>query len=69
MYDNLKAVMAQKGITIDAMAKVLNIHRNTVQNKLDGESEFTIGQAQIISETMFPEYTIKYLFHRSQNAA
>ena len=48
MYDNLKAVMAQKGITIDSMAKVLNVHRNTVQNKLDGESEFTIGQAQIM---------------------
>ena len=69
MYDNLKAVMAQKGITIDSMAKVLNVHRNTVQNKLDGESEFTIGQAQIISETMFPEYTMKYLFHRNLTAA
>lgn len=68
MYDNLKAVMAQKGITIDAIAKVLNVHRNTVQNKLDGESEFTFGQAMLISEVMFPEFTMKYLFHRQEAA-
>lgn len=64
MYDNLKAEMAKKGITIDALARLLGVHRNTIQNKLDGDSEFTIGQAEVISETMFPEFTIKYLFHR-----
>jgi hypothetical protein len=31
---------------------------------LDGKSEFTIGEAQLIIETMFPEYTYKYVFHR-----
>lgn len=69
MYDNLKAAMAQKGITTEALAKLLNVHRNTVQNKLDGESEFTFGQAQVISEVVFPEYTMKYLFHRAEAAA
>ena len=69
MYDNLKAAMALKGITVDAMAKILNVHRNTVQNKLDGDSEFTFGQAQLISEVMFPEYTMKYLFHRALDVA
>ena len=64
MYDNLKALMAIKGITIEAIARLLNVHRNTVSGKLDGESEFTFGQAELIQETMFPEYTSKYLFHR-----
>ena len=68
MYDNLKAEMGKKGISIDAMARLLGVHRNTIQNKLEGESEFTIGQAEIISETMFPEFTIKYLFHRKEAA-
>ena len=68
MYDNLRAVMAAKGITIEAMAKLLNLARRTVQNKLCGESEFTYGEAQQISEIMFPEYTMKYLFHRAQAA-
>ena len=68
MYDNLKALMGLKGITIDAMANLLGVHRNTVQNKLDGKSEFTIGEAQLIIETMFPEYTYKYVFHRKMAA-
>lgn len=69
MYENLKAEMAKKGISIDALARLLGVHRNTVQNKLSGECEFTIGEAQLISETMFPEFTIKYLFHRKLDAA
>ena len=68
MYDNLKALMAMKGITIDALAKILGVHRNTVQNKLDGESEFTIGQALTIIETILPEYTFNYVFHRQLSA-
>ena len=64
MYDNLKALMAIKGITIEAIARLLNVHRNTVSGKLDGESEFTFGQAELIQEMMFPEYNSKYLFHR-----
>lgn len=64
MYDNLKALMAQRGISIDTLAKLLNVHRNTVASKLDGESEFTFGQAEQILDTMFPEYTFKYVFHR-----
>ena len=68
MYDNLIALMAAKGITIDALANLLGVHRNTAQNKLNGESEFTIGQAQLIIETMLPEFTYKYVFHRKTAA-
>lgn len=69
MYENLRALMGQKGISIDAMARLLGVHRNTIQNKLEGESEFTFSQAEIIMETMFPEYTYKYVFHRTENVA
>lgn len=65
MYSNLKALMAAKGISIEAMADLLNIHRNTVANKLDGDSEFTYGQAEKIQTVMFPEYTAQYLFRRA----
>lgn len=64
MYSNLKALLNTKGISIDALAKLLGVHRNTVANKLDGESEFTYGQAELIQQTMFPEYNARYLFHR-----
>lgn len=68
MYDNLKALMAQRGISIDTLANLLGIHRNTASSKLDGESEFTFGQAEKILDTMFPEFTFKYLFHRKDAA-
>ena len=64
MYANLKALMAAKGISIDSVANLLNVHRNTVANKLDGDSEFTYAQAELIQETIFPEYTARYLFRR-----
>lgn len=65
MYDNLKALMAMKGISIEALARLLNVHRDTVSNKLNGESEFSYGQAELIQETLFPEYNIRYLFRRT----
>ena len=64
MYSNLKAVMAIKGVTIDSMANLLGVHRNTVSSKLEGDSEFTFGQAEQIQSTMFPEYNSSYLFRR-----
>lgn len=64
VYKNLKSAMAAKGVTIETVAKILNVHRNTVQNKIDGESEFSFGQATMISETLFPEYKPSYLFKR-----
>lgn len=64
MYKNLKQVMAVKGISIEAIAALLGLHRNTVANKLDGESEFTFGQAELIQKSLFPEYSAGYLFKR-----
>lgn len=64
MYTNLIAVMAAKKVTIESMSKLLGVHRNTVQNKLNGESEFTFEQAQLIADVFFPEYKPSYLFKR-----
>ena len=69
MYNNLKAAMVHKGITIESIARLLNVHRNTVQNKLDGETDFTIEQAFAITEIMFPEYKLTYLFRRDTERA
>lgn len=65
MYDNLKALMAVKGISIETLARLVNLHRDTVKNKLNGESEFSFGQAELIQETLFPEYNIRYIFRRT----
>lgn len=68
MYENLKGLMATKGITIEVLARLLAVHRDTIANKLNGESEFTYGQAELIQETLFPEYNIRYIFRRSTAA-
>ena len=68
MYDNLKMLMSRKDITNEVLARLLGVHRDTITNKLAGESEFTYGQAELIHETLFPEYSIRYVFHR-ENAA
>ena len=68
MYENLKAVMATKRVTNEAIARLLGVHRDTITNKLNGESEFTYAQAELIQETLFPEYNIRYLFRRSTAA-
>lgn len=69
MYNNLRTAMVHKGITIEAIARLLNVHRNTIQNKLDGETDFTIEQAFTITEVMFPEYKLAYLFRREDERA
>lgn len=69
MYQNLKAQMAAHNVTIEQMLRLLNIHRNTVANKLDGGS-FTIEEAFVIKEYLFRQFDLSYLFKRDvMNAA
>ena len=68
MYDDLKVRMSRKNITNEVLARLLGVHRDTIANKLAGESEFTYGQAELIHETLFPEYSIRYVFHRAEAA-
>ena len=63
MYKNLKTAMAIKHITNESLAKLIGVHRNTICNKLDGKTEFTVGQAIEIS-SLFPEYPIAELFRQ-----
>ena len=65
MYTNLISAMAQKGITVESIAKLIGAHRNTVHNKLHGDSDFTYQEAMMIGDTMFPEYKSSYLFIRT----
>lgn len=69
MYKNLKNLMAQKDISVEAMAKLLNVTTQTVRNKLNGETEFTFGEVELIMECMFPEYNYKFVFRRETDAA
>ena len=68
MYENLKMLLAAKDISYQVLARLLGVHPDTITNKINGESEFTYGQAELIQDTLFPEYNIRYIFRRTQIA-
>ena len=43
--NNLKGEMAKKNVTIEEIAECLNVHRNSVANKINGRSKFSISEA------------------------
>ena len=61
-YLILRGEMAKRKVTIENIATLLGIHRNSVANKLDGKSSFSIEQAVLIQKTYFPDLELKYLF-------
>ena len=63
-HSTLIGEMAKKKITIEQIAKLLNIHRNSVANKLNGITDFTIEEAIQIQETFFPDWNLKELFRK-----
>lgn len=69
MYPNLEVLMKLKGITIDTLANVLHVHRNTVTNKLNGTSDFSYFEACLIADALFPEYKHSYIFKRVEESA
>ncbi len=62
MYKNLVSEMAKKSITKRHVASVLNIHENTLKNKLDGKSKFDVEEGFKIRQHFFPDLSIEYLF-------
>lgn len=63
---NLRAEMARKKISIEEMADFLGIHRNSVANKINGSSSFSIEESVKIQEKYFPELGLKYLFSKDE---
>ena len=61
-YRNLKAEMARKDITIEAISKEIGVHRNSVSNKVNGSSSFSIEEAMKIKNNFFPDLDYRYLF-------
>lgn len=61
---NLRGEMAKRKVSIESISELLKIHRNSVANKLNGNSAFSIEQAMLIQETFFPDLEMKYLFSK-----
>lgn len=65
-HSTLIGEMAKEKVTIEQIAKLLNLHRNSVANKLNGATDFTIEEAIQIQETFFPDWNFKELFQREE---
>ena len=63
---NLKIEMMKKNISLEEIASCLGIHRNSVANKIKGESSFTIEESIKIQENFFPNHELRYLFQRER---
>lgn len=61
---NLRGEMARKGITIEELARFLGIHRNSVSNKINGETPFSVNEAFEIQKKYFPKLSLEYLFKK-----
>lgn len=66
MFCNLKAELKRNGITNKELSKKLRVTNKTIFNKLNGYSEFTLSEIQIISE-IFPDLKLDYLFAEENN--
>lgn len=61
-YPNLKREMTERSVTSQAIADILHIHRNSVCNKINGNSHFSVEEAITIRNTLFPDLDIEKLF-------
>lgn len=63
-YRNLKGELAKNGISNTRVAEVLGLHINTITNKIEGSSSFSIEEAFKIKSRLLPGYDLAYLFAR-----
>ena len=66
---NLLAAMSLKKISVMTVAKLIGTTEKTVNNKLNGITDFTVPEAVLIKRNLFPEYDMCYLFAPSERTA
>jgi len=59
---NLQAAMALKKVSALALARLIGTTEKTVNNKINGVTDFTMPEAVLIKTEIFPEYDLCYLF-------
>lgn len=69
MLNNLRAAMAVKKITTLALAQLIGTTEKTVNNKLNGVTVFTLPEALLVRNNLFPEYDLCYLFAPTERTA
>lgn len=69
MYKNLIKILKDKKITMKAYADFLGVTEKTVQNKIQGKTEFTLSEATKTCVIICPEYKMDFVFAAAEEAA
>ena len=66
MYENLKAEMSRKNLTIMDFSRDedLDLSYETLRNKFSGKTEWNKREMFLIKKKYFPDKTIEYLFEQ-----
>ena len=66
MFENLKAEMARKGLTIMDFSKdkELDLSYETLRNKFSGKTEWNKREMFLLKKKYFKDETIEYLFEQ-----
>ena len=69
MLANLVGELAKKRITQQDLSELLGIHRNSVANKLFGDTSMTVKEAFAIYDTYFTDSGLdfRWLFEQATN--
>lgn len=65
VYPNLVGQIAAHGIPRAAIAATLNCTQRTLRKKLNGDSEFSWSEVNLIRSKYFPGCALEYLFSTS----
>lgn len=66
---NVQKALNDKNITMRAVAQLLGVTEKTIQNKIQGDTDFSFPEAMKIKRELLPEYDYDYLFARDDQQA
>lgn len=68
-FENLRAEMGRRQITIGNIADRIGMNRYTLGRKLSRNSPLNLNEAFDIADKCFPDMTVEELFAEARNAA
>lgn len=69
MYKNLARILQDKKITMKAYAEFLGVSEKTIQNKMNGKTDFTLTEALKTCNIICREYNMDFVFERTEDTA
>jgi hypothetical protein len=69
MYYGLRLKMFENDVSIEAIAKLLNTHRNTISNKMHGDGDFKGRELILIRDAFFPGISLDELVREKSATA